>query len=567
MSKVVIIVLFVIVLAIAGVLTSQLQTGFDLKDLCPDDSYLRQYYEADESVFGKGWQTPTSVYFKDVDYSNVEVQAQITRTTTELKYLKWIDPEYEIISWHKSFTEWCEKNSKYKSQMSKSKLDEKSYLGGNLFKPALTEFLDSDYNKRFKADIVFDSNGDIASSLISATHRQFSSTKSRADCLTGMEEFAASQPFTPKPIAYSYLYIFWDEFRVIMFEMIQNFALVLVAVVVICAVALVHPGSAVLMLFLLAMIDLNILAAVQFWGFTVNSITTICLVMSVGLVVDYTLHIVHNFGLQDATLSRNQRVRATLAEMAPSVLLGAVSTFLGVLPLAFANSALFRIFFKMFMAIVFFGITHGLVLCPVLLSLVGPAAPPRPETSRETKKLPGEDTFDESNHFSYLQIERRAGGTFGVKFTSLSQDGSDEKHHVLVSGSTDPGSTDPGSAAQEGDMVVSVNSKQVCSLQELRDTVAGNEDARIRLRRRLYALADVTRLGSQVQIFGLFQMQSRKYNYQPAEVVKELESGWITVMLLDPSFDRKLLLLSPLNLVPYAARETDQVVRIAATTY
>ena len=91
------------------------------------------------------------------------------------------------------------------------------------------------------------------------------------------------------------------------------------------------------------------------------------------------------------------------------------------------------------------------------------------------------------------------------------------------------------------------------------------ENVLIRLCRRRYDLTAVTELHAKVQIFGLVQGPSHKYNNQVAQVVKELESGRITVMLLEPTFDRKLLLLSPLHLVPHVAE--DQAVVSIATIY
>ena len=61
-----------------------------------------------------------------------------------------------------------------------------------------------------------------------------------------------------------------------------------------------------------------------------------------------------------------------LQEIGPPVFLGGLTTFLGIAPLAASNSAIFRTFFKMFFGIIVYGVGHGLILMPVILSLFGP---------------------------------------------------------------------------------------------------------------------------------------------------------------------------------------------------
>ena len=81
------------------------------------------------------------------------------------------------------------------------------------------------------------------------------------------------------------------------------------------------------------------------------------LIMAVGLVVDYMVHIVHYFLHQDPNISKDDRIANALGEIGPSVLVGAMTTFLGILPLAAANNAIFRVFFKMFLVIISFGVS------------------------------------------------------------------------------------------------------------------------------------------------------------------------------------------------------------------
>ena len=58
--------------------------------------------------------------------------------------------------------------------------------------------------------------------------------------------------------------------------------------------------------------------------------------------------------------------------MGSSVVLGGLSTFLGVLPLVFSSSEIMTTVFYGFVSMVLLGCSHGLILLPVLLSLFGP---------------------------------------------------------------------------------------------------------------------------------------------------------------------------------------------------
>jgi hypothetical protein len=67
-----------------------------------------------------------------------------------------------------------------------------------------------------------------------------------------------------------------------------------------------------------------------------------------GLVVDYVSHVIHYYLAQPFSLTPKERLTNCLVEIGPAVLLGCSTTFLGTMPLAFADSVIFRTFFKMY---------------------------------------------------------------------------------------------------------------------------------------------------------------------------------------------------------------------------
>ena len=69
--------------------------------------------------------------------------------------------------------------------------------------------------------------------------------------------------------------------------------------------------------------------------------------------------------------TREEKVKDALGTMGASILVGGLSTFLGVTPLIFSTSLIFSTICLAFLTIVALGITHGLILVPVLLSYIG----------------------------------------------------------------------------------------------------------------------------------------------------------------------------------------------------
>ena len=87
-------------------------------------------------------------------------------------------------------------------------------------------------------------------------------------------------------------------------------------------------------------------------------------------MVDFLLHMFVRY--YEVKGTRTERVTKSLTSMGSSILLGGFSTFLGVVVLAFSVSFSFQIVFRAFVGMVVLGCSYGLILVPVVLSLVGP---------------------------------------------------------------------------------------------------------------------------------------------------------------------------------------------------
>lgn len=72
---------------------------------------------------------------------------------------------------------------------------------------------------------------------------------------------------------------------------------------------LVHPFSALIMVGAVALVDAYLLSVFYLDGMRINSVGVVNLVMSVGISVDFSLHVAHAFHLAPGTRTERVTVR------------------------------------------------------------------------------------------------------------------------------------------------------------------------------------------------------------------------------------------------------------------
>merc|ERR1712110_975652 len=123
----------------------------------------------------------------------------------------------------------------------------------------------------------------------------------------------------------------------------------------------------------------DIVGFLHFWGITIDILSAVNIVLAIGLCVDYAVHIAHAFLMSQG--SRQERATSAVKLIGAAVINGGTTTFLALLFCGLSSSHVYQTFFKVFSLTVVFGLFHGLVLLPVVLSLLGPSSPSEPSDS------------------------------------------------------------------------------------------------------------------------------------------------------------------------------------------
>ncbi|GFO48112.1 patched domain-containing protein 3 [Plakobranchus ocellatus] len=358
--------------------TINLDEYFDRNWFLPADSYAKFFIIAQEKHFPDSGMTGY-VYCGNLDYWNKKSQLEALVTAMDR------NPDIQNGStdpWFSALTGWLSTTT---DRDVKEQLDDNKYPESEMAFLKLTHELITKVAPRTSANVLFSEGPvlDIKASRFPFRHIQLDDTTSQISAMDNMRVLVQAAGFSNSEcFPYSRAYISYETSKVVRQELFRNLGLACLCVFIVTLILIANFWTSLLVFCCVLFTLVDVAGTMQFWGLTIEGVTSIVLLLSIGLAVDYSAHIGHMFMTVVGT--RQNRTKETLGEMGPPVFYGGFSTFLAFVLLSNSNSYVFQTFFKVNFLVVMYGLFHGLILLPVFLSWMGP--PPYPTADRVLRK-------------------------------------------------------------------------------------------------------------------------------------------------------------------------------------
>eukprot|EP00092_Neocalanus_flemingeri_P006120 GFUD01006591.1.p1 GENE.GFUD01006591.1~~GFUD01006591.1.p1 ORF type:complete len:999 (+),score=194.12 GFUD01006591.1:266-3262(+) len=363
--KVITVIVTVILLGFGAWGWTGMKQKFDPVLLLPSESYLREWIRVQKEYYpDNGWSA--DVYSGELSYKDLGKINDLIDGLTNLK----VDGKTlrDVDSWWTKLKAYADDKTKYTSWQ--------QFANEKDFPVVLSDFLFSSYGSKYKPHFKFEKElvcnkgaPAIKASKFQIHYYAFSGPETHIPARSAVTQVIETVK-SPYTFSHCKVYAAWETDEIIGYELWRNVGLAMICVFVVTLLLLCNIPICIMVILLVVFTLTDIVGFLHFWGITIDIISCVNIVLAIGLCVDYSVHIGHAFLIAKGT--RQEKAIEAIATIGPAVFNGGLTTFLALVLCSFSSSHVFITFFKVFALTVIFGLFHGLVLFPVVLSMIGP---------------------------------------------------------------------------------------------------------------------------------------------------------------------------------------------------
>lgn len=190
-------------------------------------------------------------------------------------------------------------------------------------------------------------------------------------------------------------FTFWEQYIQLRERVLLSCFLILVASLIASTIFFMSFAGALILVLMLALTAFEVFGFMGLTGIRFSAVPAVVVIVSVGVAVEFTAPLIFYFlkatsideektrnkknlfyiffYFYDALKVNNDRMHQALEHRFTPIFNGGISTLLGIIMLVFTPFPFIRkYFFFIFLNLLIVGALNGLVLLPVLLSLIGP---------------------------------------------------------------------------------------------------------------------------------------------------------------------------------------------------
>merc|ERR1711881_407542 len=261
------------------------------------------FIKANDEYFQSG--VPVTIYIEDLNY--FEKQDKLIEMHTYMtKPNSYFDPNEEVNDWYKAFMDASRSGENADTWLS---ADKSKFTGQTEFYAQLHSWFKDGGGARYRTFIKWidpecdmSNTWDTCNPQLGIKATKMGGTIMLKYTLSGDERYktldamrSEIRAIDAKAFPYSFNFAYWEEVGIIDVELTRNLIICACVVIFMISAMIPPPRIAVFVMLSIILSVVDLVGFLYFWDVTISSISTIYILISVGLAVDYSAHIAHMF--------------------------------------------------------------------------------------------------------------------------------------------------------------------------------------------------------------------------------------------------------------------------------